>query len=488
MSSLLQASLYITVFLLEVVLCATVRSRAARQASLLVASYLLYLTWEPWFAAVLLGSTVMNYLLGRAMRRNPRSGLLTLGVALNLAFLGIFKYLPPVAIQLPFSSLQQLAHLALPLGISFWTFQAMSYLFDLYRGEDLDPSFVEFALYMAFFPVTVSGPVCRMPDMLPQFRCEKRVPWSDRERGLSRIAIGILMMQLAKLLGRGILGGQGIASGFDRSAQWSGPDVLCLAFGYGMQLFFDFGGYSHIAIGAAQALGFTVPENFARPFLSENPSVFWTRWHMSLSLWIRDYVFFPLAVLRRELWWRNAALVIAMTLFGLWHKATWLFLLWGCYQGVLLVFHRQVQQLERVWDWRPHEARWKAISWFVTAVLISLGWIAFRANSPAEAGRMLLAVATPQSYTSHYLDISLYLLVAFLAVSYAVVLRIGDALENYASPRLARPLGFPSRLFVLMAERRWYWIPPVYVIALLVVSLIAQTQTANTAQFMYRSF
>ena len=241
----------------------------------------------------------MNYVMGRWLRRSPTWPVLSVGILFNLALLCTFKYLPEVAIEMPFSSLQQFAHLALPLGMSFWTFQAMSYLFDLYRDEELDPTFVEFALYMGFFPVSISGPVCRMPEMLPQFRCEDAVNASDRERGFSRIAIGVLMMQLGKLLGQGILGGGGINQGFDHLTRWSGADVWCLAVGFGLQLFFDFAGYSHIAIGAAQMLGITVPENFERPFASQTPSIFWTRWHMSLSFWIRDYVFLPLAMVRR---------------------------------------------------------------------------------------------------------------------------------------------------------------------------------------------
>jgi alginate O-acetyltransferase complex protein AlgI len=162
----------------------------------------------------------MNYLLGAWIRRTPSALILWTGILLNLLVLTTFKYLPGVAIPLPFSSLQKLAHLALPLGISFWTFQAMSYLFDLYRGEELQPSFVEFALYMVFFPVTISGPICRVPDMLPQFRSEKAIDWSSVERGFGRIATGVLMMQLARLLGQGILAGNGI-DGFDRMAHWS---------------------------------------------------------------------------------------------------------------------------------------------------------------------------------------------------------------------------------------------------------------------------
>lgn len=481
-SSVLQIIIYIAIFLLEAAIFATVRSRAVRQTSLLLASYALYLTWQPWFAAVLLASTLMNYGVGRWLRRQPMAATLGLGISLNLLVLGCFKYLPPIAAQLPFSSLQPFAHLVLPLGVSFWTFQGMSYLFDQYRGEDLDPSFVEFAVYMAFFPVTISGPVCRMPNMLPQFRSDEPVSWSERERGFGRIATGVLMMQVAKMLGRGVLGGVGITAGFDHVSHWTGPDVWCLALGYGLQLFFDFAGYSHIAIGAAQVLGFTLPENFARPFASDSPSVFWTRWHMSLSLWIRDYMFLPLAVVRRELWWRNLVLVISMVLFGVWHKATLLFVLWGCYQGLLLVGHRQVQQLERHFDWNPPEAVWNLVGWSVTTIFISLGWILFRANSLSQVRDMASTMVSPATYSTHFLDLSLYVLVFGTAIGYAIVVQITEALEAEAQ------LTQSSGLLHTLARRRWYWVPALYSIALLLVVLITQTQGASTSQFMYRTF
>jgi alginate O-acetyltransferase complex protein AlgI len=213
---MLRAILYGLVFLLCVGVFAKVHSRAVRQAVLLAGSYALYLTWGAWFGVVLLASTAMNFLLGKWLQRKPSGLVLSTGILLNLALLGSFKYLPEIAVNIPLSSLQRFSHLALPLGISFWTFQAMSYLFDLYRGEELDPSFSEFGLYMAFFPVVISGPICRMPDMLPQFRSEQTTPSRDIGRGFSRIAAGVLMMQLARLLGQGILAGDGINSGFDR--------------------------------------------------------------------------------------------------------------------------------------------------------------------------------------------------------------------------------------------------------------------------------
>src|SRR5271169_1224826 len=395
---LLRGILYALVFLLCVVVFAKFRSRAVRQAVLLVGCYALYLTWGAWFAAVLLASTVINFQAGKWLQRRPSGLALSTGILLNLALLGSFKYLPEIAVNIPLSSLQKFSHLALPLGISFWTFQAMSYLFDLYRGEELDPTFSEFALFMVFFPVVISGPICRLPAMLPQFRAEQTTAARDIERGLSRIATGLLMMQLAQLLGQGILAGDGINSGFDHVRHWSGADVWCLALGYGLQLFLDFAGYSHIAIGAAQVMGFVIPENFMRPFQSTNPSIFWTRWHMSLSFWIRDYVFLLLVVLRRGAWWRNSVLVISMVLFGLWHKATLLFLLWGLYHGVLLVVHRQIDAVQRKLDWSPPSALWTPISWLATISLVSLGWIFFRANSLVDARQMFFAILSVDGY------------------------------------------------------------------------------------------
>lgn len=485
--SLLQGILYCLVFVACIATCAKVRSPRVRQGVLLISSYALYLTWGPWFALVLLTSTVMNFLVGAWLRRKPTGAVLATGILLNLALLSSFKYLPEVAAHSLVSSLQPFAHLAMPLGISFWTFQAMSYLFDLYRGEELDPSFLEFALYMVFFPVTISGPICRMPDMLPQIRSQKTAKWSEIELGFRRVATGIFMVQLGRLLGQGILGGDGLNSGFDHVTRWSGPDAWCLAFGYGLQLFLDFAGYSHIAIGAASALGFSVPENFARPFHSTSPSVFWTRWHMSLSFWIRDYVFLPLATLRREMWWRNWALVISMVLFGLWHRASLLFLLWGLYHGVLLVLHRQVQQIQRRLDWEPRRM-WNAMAWITTMALVNLGWIFFRAHSLPQARQMLSAIFSPATYGTHFLSTSLYGLVWSVAVGYGMALMVISAVEEHATEADSAEASPASGMVALMARWRWYWLPALYGLALLFLLIVTLTRGASAGQFMYNRF
>lgn len=490
---------YTLAFLLCLAIFAKARSHIVRQTTLLIASYALYLSWGIWFAAVLVTSTGINFLVGRSLRRRPAGFILFLGIAFNLALLSAFKYLPEASAHLPFSSLQQFAHVAMPLGISFWTFQAMSYLFDLYQGEEMDPTFGEFALFMVFFPVTISGPVCRLPEMLPQFRSEEGLRANEISRGLRRIATGVLMMQVAKLLGQGILATDGINSGFDRVTQWSGPDVWCLTFGYGLQLFFDFAGYSHIAIGAAQALGISLPENFNRPFDSASPSMFWTRWHMSLSFWIRDYVFFPLMQMRREMWWRNLCLVISMTLFGLWHKASWLFLIWGLYHGVLLVLHRQIEAAERKYDWNPPEPLWTAVSWITTMALVNFAWILFRAGSLEQAKQMISAVLSPATYAAHYLSGNLYFLVLSVALGYAAVLLVHDRIQRGAEAMIERERAVNieptpareksgSRFGDLIVQWRWFWITPLYFVALLFLLIVTFSQGASTAQLMYGNF
>jgi alginate O-acetyltransferase complex protein AlgI len=482
---LARAFLYSLTILIGLIVSTKSKSPRLRQTVLLVLSYLLYLTWGPWLALVLLGSTGMNWLLGRSLQRTRRSLVLWTGIALNIALLSTFKYLPEIAGSASSPALRHFSHIVLPLGISFWTFQAMSYLFDLYGGAALDPSLPEFALFMVFFPVTISGPVCRLPAMLRQFRLPTAISRADLARGLSRIATGILMMMLAQLLGQGLRANEGINFGFDQATRWSGADAWCLACGFGFYLFFAFAGYSHIAIGAAKMLGFTIPENFDRPFLSASPSIFWTRQHMSLSFWIKDYVYFPLAMLRAQEWWAKLCLLISMVIFGLWHKATVLFLLFGCYHGVLLIGHRQVLELKKRFGWRPPQLSWSLISWFMTAALISLGWIFFRAPSLFQAGQMFRAVLSPGSYFEHFLPPTLYLLLAALAVGYAIALLVTSALDR----RGAGPELETSPVIRVMAHHRWAWIAPLYFYAVLALAhMISHVAGAPSSPFVYRYY
>ena len=398
------------------------RSAKARQVLFLIVSYVFYASIGGRLLAVLMGSSLLNYAWGRYLRRRPSAGRLWGGIAANLVLLATFKYLPALAasLQQPSGWMEELAQVALPIGMSFWTFQALSYLFDLYREEELDPSLLEFCLYMAFGPTVLSGPICRLPEMLPQFRERFSPTASDLHRGLQRMWLGVFMMSLAQMLGAGIMPGEGIDAGFQAVARLRAADVWLLAIGYGFQLFFDFAGYSHIVIGLAQTFGFRLAENFNSPYLSTTPSVFWTRWHMSLSFWIRDNVFLPLAVMRREVWWRNLCLVIAMVTFGLWHKAKLMFVVWGAYHGLLLVLHRLWQGLQRRIGFNWPRFLGAVLPWAVTFFAVCLGWILFRADTLEHALTMLGRAFSPAGpgfgLPSHF-----YLLVCVVVAGYFTV-------------------------------------------------------------------
>lgn len=406
---------YLFVLLVFVPVFAKIRRIMPRQILLLVASYFLYASWGSWSALPILGgSTLINFYWGRQIRRNPCLARLWAGIGFNVALLSLYKYVPVFAQSYQSPAAQHWAHLIMPVGISFWTFQGLSYLFDQYREEDLDPTLLEFALYMAFAPTVLSGPICRLPDMLPQFRQAGCWNWGDIRCGIQRIWLGMLMTSAALILAQGLHPGRGIDAAFESSGG-AALDNWVLAFGYGLQLFLNFAGYSHIVIGIVRMFGIRLVENFNRPFLSSSPSEFWTRWHMSLSFWIRDYVFLPLATVRRERWWRYFALLCSMVVFGLWHKGSLLFLIWGAYQGMLLVLHRWCQQVARRLnlDWSGKLAR--VISIVVTVAAVSAGWLLFRADSLHDGWRMFSSLFTPAAY-SHRGELSaeLYLMVFVL--------------------------------------------------------------------------
>ena len=448
----IQSLTYLLLILLLWIIVRPTHTVRTRQLFFLLASYVLYASWGLDFLAVLVASSLLNYTWGRLLRSQPSSRRLWIGIGFNVLILGIFKYIPAISMNIPADLPLKpiLKRIVMPVGISFWTFTALSYLMDIYQGSEEDPSLLEFCLYMAFWPTVLSGPICRMSDMLPQFRLASRIQWDDVAIGTRRILVGLFMkVVLAQVLGAGFNPDEGVAYGFDKIASgWGGLDVWLLAIGFGFQLFFDFAGYSHIVIGAARLFGIRLVENFDRPYFSTTPSVFWTRWHMSLSFWIRDYVFMTLATVRRSLWWRNLALVLAMTMFGLWHGATAPFILWGMYHGMLLVAHRQVQQLRRRWQISWPSYMETLVSWSITFALVSLGWVFFRAHDLNQARTMLGAVLSPGSYRHLALRPNFYIVTSLVIGGYFVYSGIGSLLARWQDqPVLQRTLWLLSPFY-----------------------------------------
>jgi alginate O-acetyltransferase complex protein AlgI len=266
--------------------------------------------------------------------------------------------------------------------------------------------------------------------------------------------------------------------------------------GYGLQLFFDFAGYSHIVIGAARLFGIRLDENFDRPYLSTTPSLFLTRWHMSISFLISDYVFFPLDAVWRDHRWPYLALVISMTVFGLWHAAKATFILWGLYQGLLLVTHRLGQQMKRRVTFSCPPYLGGFLSWAGTFAVISLGWILFRARDLDQAWAMLSSVVSPDSYQQLSLSSGFYTLTSFMVGGYfvyeAVALllaryraRYRDNLQTIHGVRGGR---IGSELIEFFAERTWWWKTPILFGCLVLGGIIVFAQTAATEGFVYTLF
>jgi alginate O-acetyltransferase complex protein AlgI len=489
------------------------RALTIRQAVLLAASYLFYANWGIGFLAVLIASSLMNYALGIVLRRQPTAGRLWMSVACNIVLLSFFKYLPPLFEGAPANAwLPDFLHrIVMPVGMSFWTFQGLSYLFDTYREEELDPSLLEFCLYMAFWPTVLAGPVCRLPNMLPQFRRLSGFNLADISVGAWRLLQGVIMkMVLAQILASGLSPGSGVTAGFDQmKGGWGGLDVLLLGIGFGFQLFFDFAGYSHMVIGVARLFGMQLEENFHRPFYALTPSVFWTRWHMSLSFWIRDYIFVPLAAARRDVWWPYVVFVLAMTLFGLWHAAKATFILWGVYHGLLLVTHRLGQRIKR-----RQSITWPAsvgalLAWASTFCFVSLGWIFFRAHDLDQALAMFQTAFVPSRYRHFALPTTFYILVPVMTIGYFICnymvsflrawsARYGEEFRNSGELHISlRPMGslagvnmIAAALFNFFSERMWWWLTPMVLVLSIFISLAIFTQGSAipVTPFMYTMF
>lgn len=458
-----QSALYVLFLIVAWVVCALSRSAGVRTIVLLVASYLFYATWGVAPVFVLAASSLFNFAWGRLLRARPTRVVLAAGIAVNLALLASVRCADALSQSLGIGGSAAGLRLVTALGLSFYTFQAMSYLIDVYRGLDPSPTLLEFLLYLSFWPTLLSGPICRAHEMIPQYRSVPRLSWEDLGAGVSRIIGGLFMkMVLADTLARGLTTGEGVSFGFDRSSGgWSTLDVLFLAVGFGFQLFFDFAGYSSVAIGSARLFGIRVRENFDDPYLSTSPTVFWTRWHMSLSSWIRDYLFFPLSTLHPGLLWRNVSLVISMTAFGLWHGLSSTFLLWGLFHGFLLVAHRRIQSLRRRRpSLIPPPYVDGFVSWIFTFVPITLGWILFRAGSLQQAGAMLKALLAPTLHGALSMSMrpNFYIVVSVVVVGYFIYSAGVAGVRRLREDDLARrilwglsPIYYAAAIFLIVA-------------------------------------
>src|SRR4051794_6557872 len=362
---------------------ALMRHESAWRAWILVASYFFYAWWDWRFVFLLVASTVVNHVLAVAIHRTgaigARKALLALAIAFDLGFLGYFKYANFfLSTTDNVAGTSFIAHVVLPVGISFYSFMAISYVVDTYRGELVPASFVRFAVFQAFFPHLVAGPIVRASELLPQLARARDPRKVDVSRAFFLIVSGLfLKVVIANHLATSI-----VDEVFAAPNRHSSLEVLFAVYGYAVQIFADFCGYTNIAIGVALLLGFEFPQNFASPYTAVSLQEFWRRWHMTLSRWLRDYLYIPLGGNRkgRLMTYRN--LMLTMLLGGLWHGAAWTFVVWGGIHGLGLC-------VERATGWRPAT---RAQQWFgrvLTFHVVCFAWIFFRADSFSRAGDVI---------------------------------------------------------------------------------------------------
>jgi D-alanyl-lipoteichoic acid acyltransferase DltB (MBOAT superfamily) len=373
------------------------------RAWILVASYVFYAWWDWRFVFLLAASTVVNHVLAVAMYRADgariRKLLLGLAVAFDLGLLAYFKYSGFfVSSTDNVFGTSWIVNITLPVGISFYTFMAISYVVDTYRRELVPASFARFAVFQAFFPHLVAGPIVRASELLPQLE----TPRDPRKVNTSRAFVLILSGLFLKVVIANHLSTHIVDDVFAAPNKHSSLEVLVAVYGYAVQIFADFCGYTNIAIGVALLLGFEFPQNFNSPYAAVSLQDFWRRWHMTLSRWLRDYLYIPLGGNRKGtlLTYRN--LMLTMLLGGLWHGAAWTFVVWGGIHGTGLA-------IERALGWRPATA---AAQWFgriLTFHVVCFAWIFFRADSFSRAGQVLERLVTAWGQSSPLVTTSVVL-------------------------------------------------------------------------------
>ncbi|MBI3268288.1 MAG: MBOAT family protein [Planctomycetes bacterium] len=448
------------------------RRRRYQNPFLLAASYLFYGWWDWRFLSLLLFSTVVDYAVARAIDRSDtdagRRRYLLVSVFVNLGLLGFFKYFnffvgsaQALLAGLGVDAAPFRLGVALPVGISFYTFQELSYTIDVYRRErPAAKSLLDFALFVSFWPQLVAGPIERSGALLPQIEGEREVTLDGLYAGFKLIAWGMFKkVAIADTLAETVTGV------FGAPPPHAGGMTLLALYAFAFQIYCDFSGYSDIARGCARAMGFELMVNFRRPYFATDIQAFWRRWHISLSTWLRDYLYVPLGGNRSgaTLTYRN--LFLTMLLGGLWHGASWTFVLWGGYHGALLgltrAWHerREAAAARRAADAPPPLDGWpsRVARVLVCFHLVCLGWLFFRAGTLSQAWEMLGGLCSPSLVTTlpfGHLSRLLFIVSPLLLVETLQARNADDDLRPHVH-WVARGLAYTALFYYLLLRGRF---------------------------------
>lgn len=410
--------------------------RSVRQVILLVASYFFYGWWDWRFLFLMIGLTWIAYFCSLRYKRTGCKAYAYVSFVVPLVVLGFFKYfnffvdsfLTAFGLSNP-----GVLQIILPVGISFYTFQSLSYSIDVYRGKiNAEDSFVRLALYIAFFPQLVAGPIVKAGDFLPQLREDRNISLRNFETGIQYFVFGLFKkIVIADNLS------VCVDAVFKAPSQYHAVSLVMAVVAYSMQIYCDFSGYSDMAIGCAKCLGYDLERNFNIPYIARNVSEFWKRWHISLSTWLMEYLYIPLGGNRKGIRRTYINLLLTMLLGGLWHGANWTFVVWGTLHGVALCIHK-------VWmAWSKHDKHYKGTilgnvaGTLVTYAFVCLCWVLFRADSFTTAGKVIRGILLWQDGIMY---ISTWTVFAVLLIGAATLVPVLKALKAKTSPDAFYPV------------------------------------------------
>lgn len=455
------------------------RSLRLQNMMLLIASYIFYSFWDYRFTTLIIISTVVDYTVGHLLDATPtervrrRKALVLTSVCVNLGILGFFKYwnffIGSVTSGLSTLGLEPnitFLTIVLPVGISFYTFQTMSYTIDIYRNKlSAEKDFSTFALFVCYFPQLVAGPIERAQLLLPRLRSHREITYENIASGLMLILIGLF-----KKIAIADMVAPIVATGFSSINSHGWLTLLFYAYLFSFQIYADFSGYSDIARGVSRLLGIELMNNFNQPYFSSNLQDFWRRWHISLSTWLRDYLYIPLGGNQHGKWKTYRNLMLTMIIGGLWHGAAWTFVVWGTIHGVGLAITRYLREKRTS---TQSKRRFVFLPTFIGIILtyhiVTFAWIFFRAETIQDGFVYILRIA--MQLGSNIIDTEV-----FLVTVYAFVFML---LIDLPQLRFKRQ----DFLLQLSSTKR-----AIYIGCLLVLLIIWGAQPANDIPFIYFQF
>lgn len=432
------------------------------------------------YCFILLGVCVSDYVLGRWLQsvQKPlgRKLIVTLNVVMNIGMLVYFKYFALLIDTIKnFATVSfDATDIILPAGISFFTFRSISYIVDIYRRDiKACTDFLAYCFYLTFFPPLLAGPVVRAKDMLPQVEANTVASRAMVSEGMFLIMCGLVK----KVIVADYLGQNFVDRIFDNPALYSGFENLIGIYGFTLQLYCDFSGYTDMAIGIALLLGYRFLDNFRSPFKSQNPTEFWHRWHISLSTWLRDYVYIPLGGNRCGKMRRNFNLMTTMTVGGLWHGASWMYLIWGALHGVFLVGHKTIKYLTNDNKSHKSEEQYKTPGWkvffnvFITFNLIAFAFMFFRAHSLETVNAMATQIAT-----NFHAEVLRQFAESYLLITLVIV---GGFAMHFAPQRWTKKLKGLYSATPLVVQA---------IVLAIVILLIIQVRSSDIVPFIYLQY